>query len=98
MIAEVTEPRNLDDDQHGAIVALSEKLHLPLSEVRKAYLQELDRLKSQARIHNFVEVLAVSSARSALLSGRHGGDKSQLSTAPSSSRPLRSNSQDHKPR
>ena len=71
MIAAITRPRNLDEDRDGAIVELSEKLHLPLNEVRKAYLQELDRLKSQARIHNFVEVLAVSSTRSVLLCGRN---------------------------
>lgn len=71
MIAAIIRPRNLDEDRDGAIVELSEKLHLPLNEVRKAYLQELDRLKSQARIHNFVEVLAVSSTRSVLLCGRN---------------------------
>jgi len=70
MIASVTEPANLDEDQDRAIASLSEKLHLPLNEVRKVYLQELDRLKSQARIHSFVEALAVSRARSVLLSSK----------------------------
>jgi len=70
MIASVTEPANSDKDQDRAIASLSEKLHLPLSEVRKVYLQELDRVRSQARIHSFVEVLAVSRTRSALLPGK----------------------------
>lgn len=70
MIASVTEPTDLDAAQARAIAALSEKLHLPLDEVRQAYLKELDRLKSQARIRRFVDVLAVSSTRSVLRCGK----------------------------
>ena len=63
-------PADLDKHQARAIAALSEKLHLPLHQVRDADLKELDRLKSQARIHRFVAVLALSSTRSALRSGK----------------------------
>jgi hypothetical protein len=67
MTASVSHP-----EQHHAraIASLSEKLQLPLSEVRQAYLKELERLKSQARIHRFVDVLALSSTRSLLSSGK----------------------------
>jgi hypothetical protein len=70
MAASITEPENLDKDHARAIASLAEKLHLPLSEVRQTYLEEFDRLKSRARIAGFVEVLAVSNARSVLRSGK----------------------------
>lgn len=70
MVASVIEPADLDRHQARAIASLSEKLHLPLHQVRQAYLKELERLKSQARIHRFVDVLAFSSTRSALSSSK----------------------------
>lgn len=66
MIVSVSEPTELDNAQTRAIAALSENLHLPPNEVREVYLKELDRLKSQARIACFVDVLAVSRSRSVL--------------------------------
>ncbi|MDE2263924.1 MAG: hypothetical protein KGL45_15490 [Gammaproteobacteria bacterium] len=65
-----TKPAHLAEDHARAIASLSEKLHLPFHEVRQAYLKELDRLKAQARIHSFLEVLAFSSTRSALSCGK----------------------------
>jgi hypothetical protein len=76
MVAPVTEPESLDKDHARAIASLAEKLHLPLSEVRLTYLKEVDRLKSQARIGGFVEVLAVSSTRSVLRSGKKSESRS----------------------
>ena len=66
----VTKPAQAEDDQARAIASLSAKLHLPFHEVRQAYLKELNRLKSQARIHGFLEILAFSRTRWALSSGR----------------------------
>lgn len=71
MTASVSEPADLDATQARAIAALAEKLHLPLSEVRQVYLNEHNRLKSQARICSFVGVLAISSTRSVLRSGKN---------------------------
>lgn len=70
MTASVSQPAYLEKHHARAIASLSEKLHLPLSEVRQAYLKELERLKSQARIHRFVDALAFSSTRSLLSSGK----------------------------
>jgi uncharacterized protein (DUF2126 family) len=70
MVASAMKPADLDKHQATAVASLSEKLHLPLHQVREAYLKELDRLQSQARIHRFVAVLALSSTRSALSSGK----------------------------
>ncbi len=70
MNAIVSTPGTLDEDQARAIASLSEKLHLPLSEVRHVYLKELARLRSQARIHSFLEALAVNSTRAVLRSGQ----------------------------
>ncbi len=69
MIASVSEPTDLDKGQARAIATLSDRLHLPVQEVRQVYLQELDRLEAQARIHNFLGVLALSRTRSVLRSG-----------------------------
>jgi hypothetical protein len=68
MNAAIPEPVNLGDDQAKAIASLSEMLDVPVSEVRHAYLQELARLRSQARIHSFLPVLAFKCTRSILRS------------------------------
>ena len=70
MVASLMNPADLDKHQARAVASLSQKLRLPLHEVRLAYLKELARLKSQARIHRFVDVLAFSSTRSILTSGK----------------------------
>lgn len=69
MNAIVSTSRIQDEDQARAIASLSEKLHLPFGEVRQVYLKELARLRSQARIHSFLEALAVNSTRAVLRSG-----------------------------
>lgn len=66
MSASISEPANSCDDQAKAIASLSEMLHVPINEVRHAYLQELARLRSQARIHSFIPVLAFKCTRSIL--------------------------------
>jgi hypothetical protein len=69
MIAPVSEPADPEKDQVRAIATLSDKLHLPMQEVREVYLREFGRLESQARIRNFLGVLALSRTRSALRCG-----------------------------
>ena len=69
MIAPVLERADLDEDQARAIATLSDRLHLPVQEVRRVYLQELDRLEAQARIRTFLGTLALSRTRSALRCG-----------------------------
>lgn len=70
MVASFTGPADLGTDQDRVIASLAAKLHRPLSEVRQVYVREFDRLRSEARIHTFIEVLAVRSTRSALRAGR----------------------------
>lgn len=68
MNVSVTESADLDETRTRAIASLSQRLHVPLQEARKAYVKEVERLESQARIRSFVEVLAVSGARAELRS------------------------------
>lgn len=49
-----------------SVEALAEQLHLPVEEVASAYLRELTRLESEARIQNFVSVLALAAVRARL--------------------------------
>ena len=67
-MASVIKPADLEPDQTSAIASLSDKLRLPLSEVRRAYLKELDRLQARARIHSFLQALAFNRTRSVLRS------------------------------
>lgn len=69
MIASFSGTADLGKDQDRAIATLAEKLHLPAQEVQQVYLQEFDRLESQARIRGFLGVLALRNARSLLCSG-----------------------------
>ena len=49
-----------------SVEALADQLHLPVEEVASAYLCELARLESEARIQNFVSVLALAAVRTRL--------------------------------
>lgn len=69
MIEAFSGTAELGKDQVRAIATLAEKLHLPPQEVQQVYLQEFDRLESQARIRGFLGVLALRNARSVLGSG-----------------------------
>lgn len=59
----------LHKDHMRAIETLSRKLQVPVHEVHEIYSHELQRLTSQARIPNFLGVLAASSTQSILRSG-----------------------------
>ena len=67
-MASIIKPADLDPRQTSAIASLSDKLRLPFSDVRRAYLKELDRLQAQARIRGFLQPLAFNRTRSVLRS------------------------------
>lgn len=69
-MALTSRPVEMDTSEVRAIAALSARLHLPVHEVQRVYVKEFDRLKSQARIHNFLAVLALNSTHTVLRSGR----------------------------
>jgi hypothetical protein len=48
-----------------AIESLAAELHVPIDEVRKAYQAQLARLRSGARIPDFLEVFAMRKTRAA---------------------------------
>ena len=50
----------------AGVEALADQLHLPVEQVTRAYLRELTRLESEARIKNFVSVLALGAVRTRL--------------------------------
>lgn len=50
----------------AGVQALADQLHLPVEQVTHAYLRELERLESEARIKNFVSVLALGAVRTRL--------------------------------
>lgn len=50
----------------AGIEALADQLHLPVEQVARAYLSELARLESEARIKNFVSLIALGIVRARL--------------------------------
>lgn len=56
----------MEESDVQAIAALSQKLKVPEEEVVKVFRIELDRLSVQARIPNFLSVLAMRNTRSIL--------------------------------
>jgi hypothetical protein len=56
----------IQEDDARAVAALSEKLQLPEREVVEIYKIEFDRLAEQARIPNFLSVLAMRNTKSIL--------------------------------
>jgi hypothetical protein len=60
-----------DDDAQRAILALSEKLHVPELTVLDVYKTEYRRLSAQSRIATFVSVLAMRNTRSILQDAGH---------------------------
>jgi hypothetical protein len=63
----------IHDDDARAVAALSEKLQLPEREVVEIYKIEFDRLAGQARIPNFLSVLAMRNTKSILRSSGTSG-------------------------
>jgi uncharacterized protein DUF3562 len=63
----------IQDDDARAVAALSEKLQLPEREVVEIYKIEFDRLAEQARIPNFLSVLAMRNTKSILRSSGTSG-------------------------
>jgi hypothetical protein len=53
-------------DHEGVVARLSHELQVPLHEVREIYGAQLERLAAQARIHNFLGVLATRNTRDIL--------------------------------
>jgi hypothetical protein len=63
----MTEPvLPLEAEQVRAIAMISDKLQLPVDEVGEIYRKEFERLAVQARIPNFLIVLATRNAQSIL--------------------------------
>ena len=63
----------IQDDDARAVAALSEKLNLPEREVVEIYRIEFDRLAEQARIPNFLSVLAMRNTKSILRASGSSG-------------------------
>jgi hypothetical protein len=59
-------PKRSTKDAEHLIAALSEQLHIPAKQVGEIYWKQLDLLTAQARIHDFVGVLALRNARAIL--------------------------------
>ncbi len=63
----MTEPVSpLGADHLTAIAMISEKLQVPISDVRDIYRKEFERLASRARIPTFLTVLTMGNVRSIL--------------------------------
>jgi hypothetical protein len=63
----------IQDDDARAVAALSEKLQLPERQVVEIYKIEFERLAEQARIPNFLSVLAMRNTKSILRSSGTSG-------------------------
>jgi len=59
-----------ENQQDLAIESLAAELHQPVEKVRRAYEEQFARLKSGARIQDFLTVFAMRSTRARL---RHAG-------------------------
>ena len=66
---------HLKADDFSAIATLSNELKIPVSEVGVIYKNQFDRLAVQARITNFLVVLAMRNTRSIL---REGGRRANF--------------------
>lgn len=60
-----------DRSKEDAVAALARELDLALEEVRSVYRDQMARLASQARIHDFIGTLARGNTRR-ILRERHG--------------------------
>ena len=60
---------HLETDHLGAIATLSNELKVPAQEVGAIYKNQFDRLAVQARITNYLVVLAMRNTRSILREG-----------------------------
>ncbi len=62
--------RNDEADETLALESLAAELHLPVIEVRITYERQLARLRSAARVPQFVTLFALRNTREALQTGR----------------------------
>jgi hypothetical protein len=62
--------RNDEVEESLAIESIAAEFHLPIVEVRHTYERQLARLKSAARVPQFVTLFALRSTREALQAGR----------------------------
>jgi hypothetical protein len=53
-------------DTGDPVKSLSEKLHVPPQRARQVYTAQLDRLACDARIEDFLTILAIRNARAVL--------------------------------
>jgi hypothetical protein len=68
----VTQGPKVTDSLGAGIQTLAEKFNLPIEQVQGAYLRELARLESQARIKTFLPVLAHGTVRTELRRQQEG--------------------------
>jgi hypothetical protein len=61
-------------DTGDPIAALSAQLHMPPQQVREIYTAQLDRLAGEARIEDFLTILAIRNARAILRAVAPGTD------------------------
>ena len=62
-------PSHIPTDHLGAIATLADELKVPVQEVGAIFESQFDRLAAQARITNFLVVLAMQNTRSILREG-----------------------------
>jgi hypothetical protein len=60
-----TRPGATEHSLNG-VEALADQLHLPVEQVERAYLRELARLESEARIESFVSLVTLGIVRTRL--------------------------------
>jgi hypothetical protein len=64
-------PNTRRTDIGHLIEVLSERLQIPADKVHQTYREELNRLSAQARIPDFLPLLALRNAREILRGGAH---------------------------
>src|SRR5689334_20316721 len=63
------QPRTSRTNARHLIEALAERLQVPIEQVDEIYWEQVDRLAADARIHDFLAVLALRNARAILRGG-----------------------------
>ena len=63
------QPRASRTDAAHLVAALAERMQVPFEQVDEIYWEQVDRLAADARIHDFLAVLALRNARAILRGG-----------------------------
>jgi hypothetical protein len=72
MSADSAQTAQASSDLSQTMTHLSKKMQVPLDRIHEIYAGEVNRLAAEARIHQFVSILAIGRTRTILRESRTG--------------------------